>query len=90
MADTRIPNSILRTFVYERIEKGELPVLACKTFAAGYGSNNNCAVCGRPIAPEETAYATQTESLGDLAFHCNCYVAWQAECADRMLPKSAV
>jgi hypothetical protein len=73
----------LQRVAHERIESGELP---CDTSARMWGSHGSgapCALCGRPIGPDEIEYEVETRVKGKadtLQFHRLCHSIWHSAC----------
>ena len=63
------------------IARGDLPMRPFPRVEAGYGRNEACRLCARPIELSQVRYRVQgSEGLGISAmmFHVHCYIAWEA------------
>ena len=73
----------LRLVARERIARGQLPCGATSRMWSGHGSDLPCALCDKPIQPDEVEYEVELRESGALhtiRFHILCQSMWQAEC----------
>ena len=77
----------LRTCVARLIDRGLLPLTVPTQISAGYGAGDTlCDVCDQSIGARQVAYDIVDPTTGSrLTFHFACYVAWQRECATRLV-----
>jgi hypothetical protein len=75
----------LRPIARERIASGRLPHRASSRFWDGFGAGVPCALCDKPIQPEDIEYDVKPidAAVQTLRFHKVCHSAWQLEC-DRL------
>jgi hypothetical protein len=80
----------LRALARERMDAGDLPVVASKSIHAGYGSGNPCSVCGHEIATMQIEYdVTDPRTRNCLMFHLVCHSLWQLECLQTLREQAA-
>ncbi len=80
--ESQVRGTALRLRVRERIENGQLPAVAAKQIARGYGSGRVCAACDEAIASAQVEYEVNDERDGSrLSFHLGCHLVWQLECS---------
>ena len=74
-------SELLRDQVRARIASGALPLATPARLFGGYGANETCDVCGRPIAPAHILYEVELNGVEPktLRFHLACHAAWQLE-----------
>jgi hypothetical protein len=74
----------LRPIARERIAKGRLPHDPPKRMWGGRGTGQLCAVCDKPIQPDEVEFEVEQSLDGTVHtfyFHILCQAVWQLECA---------
>jgi hypothetical protein len=87
----------LRGKVRAAIEAGTIPRHPVGRVWGGPGNGESCAVCGRPVRPEELAFeieiVAETGRSAERVFHSRCFAAWERECepelgtlSERLLP----
>jgi hypothetical protein len=80
----------LRALARERMDAGDLPVVASKSIHAGYGSGNPCSVCGHGIATMQIEYdVMDPRTRRYLMFHLVCHSLWQLECLQALREQAA-
>lgn len=79
---TRAAERSLKQLAQERIESGQLPCDRPARMWGSRGSGAPCALCGRPIGPNEIEYEVELRhGVHDtLHFHRVCHAAWHTEC----------
>ena len=74
----------LRPIARERIANRQLPQQAPSQMWGGHGTGQPCALCDKPILPEEIEYELEGHIDGTVRsfrFHLVCQSVWQLECA---------
>jgi hypothetical protein len=72
----------LRPIARERLAKGRLRRRVSSRFWGGFGTGVPCALCDKPIQPEEIEYKVKPidAAVQTLRFHTVCHSARQIEC----------
>ena len=73
----------LKRLAQERIESGQLPCDPSARMWGSRGSGAECALCGRPIGPNEIEYEVEMRVNGTtdtLQFHRVCHSVWHTAC----------
>jgi hypothetical protein len=75
----------LRPIARKRLATGQLPRWASLGFGNRFGAGAPCALCDKPIQPEEIEYEIKPigAAVQILRLHRACHSAWQLEC-DRL------
>ena len=81
----------LRERAREAIKAGQLPSRPADRTWGGPGTGLDCAICGRPLPPQETEL--ELEFLGSSEeghsvrchVHVGCFHAWQLECRGNLV-----
>jgi hypothetical protein len=73
----------LRLAARERIASRQLPSGGLSRMWGGYGTGQLCALCDKPIQPNEIEYEVEHPgaAVQTFRFHIVCLSAWQLECA---------
>jgi hypothetical protein len=73
----------LRLIARERIARQQLPSRGLSRMWGGYGTGQLCALCDKPIQPNEVEYEIEHTgaAVQTFRFHIVCLSAWQLECA---------
>ena len=85
---TRSREISLKQLAQERIESGQLPCDPAARLWGSHGSGAACALCGRPIGPDEIEYEVETRIKGApdaLHFHRACHSVWHTQCEGEMV-----
>jgi hypothetical protein len=79
----------VRDEVLETIRTGKLPDRSAERTWAGRGCGAPCAICGRPVNPDELEYELEFVTHGDgeqpTAYHVHIACFWAWECERRKL-----
>src|SRR5262245_48111322 len=74
-------HSALTDHALSLIARGALPLRPYASVEAGFGNNEPCRLCTRPIDPTQARYRVpdperlESESM---TFHVHCYIAWES------------
>jgi hypothetical protein len=84
---TRSPETSLKRLAQERMGSGQLPRHPAARMWGSHGHCAPCALCGRPIGPDEIEYEVEmriNEAPDTLHFHRACHSVWHTECEGEM------
>jgi hypothetical protein len=80
--------NILRRKARAAIEAGTLPRHSSERVWGGPGNGECCAVCGRPVPPDELVFeieiVAETGRSAERDFHPRCFAAWELECDPKL------
>ena len=84
----------LRTQIAAKIQSGQLPCAGEQKLFAGFGDNETCDGCGKPVHSGEVLYEIElTSEQGDpsvLLMHRACFKLWSEESHQRRLEIDAI
>jgi hypothetical protein len=69
----------LAEIVREKFNAGILPLEDPARTWAGFGTGDQCSVCGQPIQPSQTEYELRYDNRAPLRFHVVCHSLWDSE-----------